>query len=286
MTHANRQRIDYLRWSLSRIATADTTCPACGSASTRVVDRKYLVTSLLECLSCRLRFRIPKEEPGEANNFYQDTYREGMTTQMPPDDILKLFMLNKFIGTEKNFAPYIDVCLAAGLQPGARILDFGCSWGYGSWQFRQAGFEVFSSEISRPRREYARTKLDCRMLENPASVAGTIDCFFSAHVIEHLPDPGILFAMAQSAITNSGIIVTFCPNGDPQSEWSDHYSDLWGRKHPLVITPAFIEQAAAKYGLTARMYSNPYDLNAISTRAKSGRLPGDELCIIMRKPGH
>jgi SAM-dependent methyltransferase len=283
MRQATRQRIDYFRWSLARIGSADPTCPACGSSITRVVDRKYMVTSLLECGVCRLRFRLPKEEPNQAADFYQESYTEGMTTQMPSDAALQLLLCSGFRGTEKDFEGYIGVCRAAGVKAGARILDFGCSWGYGSWQFREAGFDVYSSEISRPRRDYARDKLGCRMVEQLSSLDGSIDCFFSAHVIEHLPNPHVLIEFARRAIKPDGVIVTFCPNGDPRSSWANHYSDLWGRKHPLVITPAFVESVSRQYRFSAQIHSNPYDTDAIA-RAESQPVPaGDELCIIWKR---
>jgi len=285
MTYQMRQRIDYFKWSLTRLGDTDVSCPACGSPATRVVGRKYLVTALRECQPCRLRFRVPKEEPEQAGAFYQNTYQEGMTTRMPSDDELADLLKAGFAGTVKDFTPYIEVCRALGMKRGARLLDFGCSWGYGSWQFRQAGFDVWSSEISVPRREFARTKLQCRLLEDLGSVAGSIDCFFSAHVIEHLPNPGIIFRIARAALTDTGVMVTFCPNGDPESSWSNHYSDLWGRKHPLVITPEFINQNCRKYGFTARMYSEPYNLEAIARGDDGGALSGEELCIVMRRDG-
>ena len=55
----------------------------------------------------------------------------------------------RFAGEEKNYAGYIAVLHALGVAEGARMLDFGCSWGYGSWQLAQAGFAVEAFEISR-----------------------------------------------------------------------------------------------------------------------------------------
>jgi 2-polyprenyl-3-methyl-5-hydroxy-6-metoxy-1,4-benzoquinol methylase len=283
MMPASRQRIDYFCWSLGRVLTADTTCPACGSPNSRCLLRKYLVTSLHECGECRLRFRVPKELPDRAEEFYQEAYHEGMTTEMPSAAALSGLLETSFAGTDKDFRTYLDVLRAAGVRPGARLLDFGCSWGYGSWQFRRAGFEVWSAEISRPRATYAREKLACRMVEDPGSLSGAIDCFFSAHVIEHLPDPHTLLNLASRVLAPSGTMLTFCPNGDPLSSWRDHYDDLFSRKHPLVITPAFIRAAAPRHGFRVRMYSDPYDLDAIARGEEAAGLPGEELCMVMRR---
>jgi hypothetical protein len=250
-----------------------------------VVGRKYLVTMLFECPDCKLKFRVPKEDPAVAKDFYQEAYQEGFTTEMPSPAALAGLLQRKFIGSEKDYSTYIDVCRAAGLRENAVILDFGCSWGYGSWQLREAGFRVFSYEVSRARADYAKNALGCEMVEDLASLAGDVDCLFSAHVIEHLPDPTMIVSTARVILAPSGIAITFCPNGDTSSSWSNHYSDLWGKHHPSVITPGFLQRACDDTGLSLRTYSDPYDFRAIYNEAVVTSLPGEELCAIMRRSG-
>jgi hypothetical protein len=250
-----------------------------------VVGRKYLVTMLCECPDCQLKFRVPKEDPVAAEDFYQEAYQEGFTTEMPSPAVLARLLERKFIGSAKDYSTYIAVCQAAGLRENAVILDFGCSWGYGSWQLRQAGFRVYSYEVSRARADYARNSLGCEMIEDLTSLSGKVDCLFSAHVIEHLPDPTMIVNTAREILAPKGMAISFCPNGDTSSSWSNHYSDLWGKHHPSVITPAFLQRASAAAGLSLRTYSDPYDLRAIYSDAAVRDLPGEELCAIMRRSG-
>jgi SAM-dependent methyltransferase len=227
---------------------------------------------------------VPKEDPAAAVNFYQKAYKAGFASDMPPAPALAGLLEKKFIGSDGgDYSARIAVCQAVGLKPGDVILDFGCSWGYGSWQLRQAGFCVYSFEVSRARAGYARSSLGCETVDNLSTLDGKVDCFFSSHVIEHLPNPTTILEMARKALRPGGVGVTFCPNGDPSSAWSDHYGDLLGKHHPSVITPAFLRHACAVAGFTVNMYSNPYDLDGIANAVDAGALPGDELCAVMRK---
>src|SRR5205807_2594130 len=122
-----------------------------------------------------------------------------------------------FAGTEKDYSTYIAVLRAVPLGPGSVIFDFGCSWGYGSWQLRHAGFKVYSSEVSRPRARYAVEQLQCELYD-PQQLREKVDCFFAAHVIEHLPNPRDLWEIARGVLKPSGKVVLFLPNGEPSRE--------------------------------------------------------------------
>ena len=113
----------------------------------------------------------------------------------------------------------------------------------------QAGFVVKSYEVGQQRAQYAATYLGCTMVENLRSLDGTIDCFFSAHVIEHLPDPNIVFVEAAKLLAPGGYFVCYCPNGNPDRERIDaSYHKIWGKVHPLLITPNFMRWACERHG--------------------------------------
>ena len=169
----------------------------------------------------------------------------------------------------------------------ARIVDFGGSWGYASWQFRQAGFEVFTYEIGRERALYAKQKLGCTIMEDLRPLDGTIDCFFSAHVIEHLPNPNIFFDEAAKVLAPAGMIVCCCPNGAQerqQSEGLDAYDKNWGKVHPLMITPGFMRREALKRSFAScNVYSSPVNLLDVAAR-RDGDLSQSELLTIAYRP--
>ncbi len=78
---------------------------------------------------------------------------------------LQVFLGCDFAGTEKERSTYLKVIQAAGIRPGMGVLDFGCSWGYGRWQLRQAGYKVLSYEISSPRSRCAESMLGCTLID-------------------------------------------------------------------------------------------------------------------------
>lgn len=242
-------KLDYLWWAAAQASRADTACPGCGSETTTLVRRKYVVTSLYECKVCKLRFRVPKESQKKADKLYRkEAYRQSFTTAVPNPTELAHMLDTNFRETEKDYSPYIEILRSTGLRHGARILDFGCSWGYGSWQMARAGFSVASLEIGEERARYAREQLGCEMVADLRALDGTIEAFFSAHVIEHLPDPKILFREAARLLVPGGFFVCFCPNGNPaRQETERYYHQSWGKVHPLLITPGFMEWACREH---------------------------------------
>jgi predicted RNA-binding Zn-ribbon protein involved in translation (DUF1610 family) len=265
-------RVRYFWWAAKQVVGSDTTCPSCGNAGTRLVRRKYLVTSLYECPDCALRFRVPRETSGKVQDLYvEESYRQGFTTALPSPEELAALLSRNFSGHGNHYGRFIAAIQALDLPRDARVVDFGSSWGYGSWQLRQAGFSAFSYEIGRDRAQFARDRLGCTMVDDLRTLDGTIDCFFSAHVIEHLPDPNIIFAEAAKLLVPGGSLICFCPNGSPTREKLDaNYDRYWGQVHPLLITPEFMKWACKRHG---------FEL------VKIGRGGNDiELLTVARKP--
>src|ERR1035441_3257241 len=158
-TYTNRSRkFRYFLWALARGDRSDRSCPSCANVQVYTVRRKFLVTALLECQNCGLRFRVPKDTDTRSRHFYQEDYEQGFTTDVPSDEQLKEMLPCRFKNTVKDYQIYINVLRAIGIEPGMTVLDFGCSWGYGSWQLREAGFKVYSYEVSKSRAEFARRR--------------------------------------------------------------------------------------------------------------------------------
>ena len=142
--------------------------------------------------SVKIHFRVPKASPEKEVQFYQRDYEQGFTTDCPTPDELTRLKRCCFAGTEKDYSSYVAVLRAMRLAPGSSIFDFGCSWGYGSWQLRHAGYRVYSFEVSRPRARYAVENLQCELFP-PDKLPEKVDCFFAAHVIEHLTNPRVIW---------------------------------------------------------------------------------------------
>ena len=276
----------YFLWALKNLKNRDLSCPFCKGSDTRLIRRKALVTSLWECQACGLRFRIPKDRPEEAFDYYQEGYQQELTTACPSEAELAKLVEAKFLGSPVDFREYIEILTALSLGTGDTLLDFGASWGYGSWQFTQAGFAVYSLEISQPRAAYAREKLHCRVINDIEEIPGKVKGFFSAHVIEHLADPNLLWEAASRVLEPEGIMVTFCPNGEPRREQScgaKKYHQLWNKKHPLLLNSRCLREMAKAYGFVPYIFSTPYCLEDIRSLKEPAELAGDELLLVARR---
>ena len=129
------QKVRYLLRAVIHLALRQNLdCPNCHSRSSEVVDRKYLFTTLRRCPSCQLLHRIPRDSTGQGKTFYQAEYRQGFTTDMPEDEALQKLLVNKFRGGPRDYQPYLELLAKLGLNKGASLLEYGCSWGYGAWQ--------------------------------------------------------------------------------------------------------------------------------------------------------
>lgn len=220
------------------------TCPSCGSLPGRTIDWKYF-HQLLQCSSCDLLFRYPRETEGSMYQFYQSHYRQaGLTTDLPDDEALAHLLRSNFIGSDKDFRGFLSLFDALGLPTGSRILDFGANWGYAMHQFKAAGFSVTGYEISESRAQFGE-KLNLRILTDwaEASQEAPFDICFSAHVLEHTPDPAEAIQRQISLLKPGGFLIAVFPHGSGPFREADPngFHKLWGRVHPVLPTVSFIQ---------------------------------------------
>jgi SAM-dependent methyltransferase len=244
-------KVAYLRRSMAgQFVRRRFSCPSCSGSNNTVVSRKYVITQLRRCADCDLLFRTPIDDPAGNRDYYEGEYAQSFTTDLPSDESLAELIKNNFDGSEKSWAYYNDVLRRLGLGVGARIFDFGCSWGYGSYQMSRAGYSVIAYEIAPTRKRYAEQKLtvmtvaDIEKGVSDPNLAGTFDCFFSSHVLEHVPRPATVFRFARALLRSGGVFVSFTPNGSEQAralfpEWNK----WWGEVHPSFIDDHFLDRA-------------------------------------------
>ncbi len=229
-------------------------------------------------------FRSPTTTAEENLSFYQNDYRSGATTREPNVDELRALTAAKFRGHRKDFSRYIALLAALGARQGQRVLDFGCSWGYGSWQLTQAGYRVSGYEISKPRCSFAREKLAVAAHHDLEAVGddGTFDVFFSSHVLEHAPSVAAVIAYARRKLKPDGLSVAITPNGSDgfRAANPDSWGKSWGLVHPNLLDDVFFRQAFPRCLLAA----SPFDPPEIGRRWKSNlrevpALDGRELMV-------
>lgn len=221
----------------------------------------------------------------ESERFYQAAYRQGFTTEMPSDAELAR-MLQAGFGPERDYGAYVEVLDALGCRPGTRIFDFGCSWGYGSRQLLQRGYQVQAFEVSQPRGSFAREKLGIDVVSSLEAVRGPFDVFFSAHVLEHVPSVAEAVRRGMSLLRPGGLFVAFTPNGSAEFRAADPaaWHKLWGLVHPQLIDAEYYRGLFA--GRACLLASSPYDTQGISRWRENPRaavelaLAGPELLCV------
>jgi 2-polyprenyl-3-methyl-5-hydroxy-6-metoxy-1,4-benzoquinol methylase len=255
-------------------------CPQCGSSQYSMISRKRILTSLVQCRRCCLRYRVPQDAPEHYFDFYQTAYTSSLATQCPSAENLDAMLSSGFKNTEKNFDHSIQLLTAIGLEKSQDILDYGASWGYATWQFQRFGFSATGYEISKPRAKYAREQLKVNVVDSEDQVAdGSLDCVFSSHVLEHVPAPRIALDFGKRVLRPGGWFVALTPNGSDacRKRHPREYNHSWGRLHPLYLNAEFYERYLADYPflLLSSEYGEQYDLESIAAWDKNSQYLGD-----------
>lgn len=177
--------------------------------------------------------------------FYQTAYRQsGLTTELPSKSHLENLVETNFSGSSKDFTRFIRLFSALRIPAGSKILDFGANWGYGTYQFEKAGFESIPYEISKPRAKFGE-QIGISVISDWADIETRklFDVAFSAHVLEHTPDPQEAILRQIKAIRPGGYLIAVYPHGSRAFKEADprRFHKIWGQVHPVLLTDRFID---------------------------------------------
>jgi len=247
-------------------------------------------------------YRVPTTSKIENNKFYQKDYTgggqslsndiENFTIDMPNIDASHDPKTIDYKNTEKDYSNNIKVLQSLkelNKKDKIKLFDYGCSWGYGSYQIQQKGYEVTSFEISKSRANYAKTKLGINTIDDLSLVEDeSFDIFFSAHVLEHLPEPKLTLDYALRIVKKDHYLVIFVPNGSMHFKKIDpRWDKLWGLIHPNLIDEEFYKNVFNdhQYFITSSFEDDKKNLQKFKEGKNNyiGRLDGGELLIIVKK---
>jgi SAM-dependent methyltransferase len=256
-------------------------CPFCAeSRHLELLGTKKLLLRIFRCNRCLLIFRYPQDGPDGNQDYYQGTYHSGPVTELPSGtelaDSLKFGFKGQLDHSRKHK-------LLKALKPSGKILDYGCSWGYGVHQLESLGYEAIGFEISKPRAAYGRIALGVHIIDELGEVrrlpAGSFDAIFTNHVIEHLPDLRESFDMFNRLLRDDGLLLNILPNfGSRLAMGGAAFWNIIGRDHPLAPTRAFFELVLPSNGFRQIVCgSGPFDENLVSLFAQGqfGVIPAD-----------
>ncbi|MBX3405465.1 MAG: class I SAM-dependent methyltransferase [Phycisphaeraceae bacterium] len=155
---------------------------------------------------------------------------------------------------------------AAGIAPGARVLDLGCGCGEFSGFFKELGYEAEGIDISANAVEYAR-----RNHPGPAyhvgevqtllpARAGAFDAVFSSEVIEHLFDVEGYLRSINRLLKPRGVLVLTTPYHGvakniviAMSKFSRHFDPLG--QHIRFFDKPGLEMCLRKFGFAPEVWT-------------------------------
>jgi hypothetical protein len=274
---------------LSLLSLQSKCCPYCGSNSTQCVGKNATLSHVRSCPECSLIFRWPKQDRRFNLGFYQSSYsraHHSPVTDLPSDEELAAYKASNFSHSPRDFHDYIALMKILGVRT---VLDYGCSWGYAVYQFRESGFDAYGLEISKPRGSYGREKLGVEIFDDATRLLNSglkFDCIFSSHVLEHLPSPSIAFDLFQSVAKASSVWILEVPNcGGTNAEthglkWGPFSSAL----HPLSLSADFFIHALSRFRGNFHCTDKPFEPTALArafNESPSSKNPsGDELVVL------
>lgn len=246
----------------------------------------------IKCPDCDLIYRYPKPNIGASVTYYQENYKGGSVTDLPTPEILASRLNERFRGPGAGNDYSSRISVLEQIRSSGKVFEFGCSWGYGLWQLRNAGYDVAGFEISEKRAEFGRRQLGVSIVSDrneKLCAFGSYDIVFSAHVLEHIPDLGSTLDFLVNLLKPDGTLVTICPNAAGRTarlrglKWGAFLSE----DHVNAITAAFLCRALVDRGLidvrcATEPFATPWTKWPLDEREDS--LNGEELLIVARRP--
>ena len=281
----NTQKLKYLLRSAANFGQKKE-CPYCFNTSFQKSDVKYLFTSLLKCDNCGLLHRHPKDKIEWSEKFYQSEYAIDvhMMTNMPTDEEIQKLKDSCFPNL-RDFYPYLQPLIGDK----AKVIDYGCSWGYNVFKLIQSGYNAEGYELSKPRAAFGKQKLEVKIHNDEKELSKEVDLVLSSHVIEHLPDIQHFINLSRTCLKQDGVFMAFCPNGN--QEYRKREPDIWhvnwGSLHPNFLDIEF-----AKFAFKDNPYlilTDDWDFNFEliknwddKSQVVGSKLDGKELLIIAK----
>jgi hypothetical protein len=219
------------------------TCPFCHGIEYEVIEKKYLVTSLLKCRNCHLNFKHPRDTELFFTKHYQSDYKtvHSYMSDLPSEEVLIGLLKDNFPENRsyKKYFSSLQVDMAE--IENTKILEYGASWGYNIHKLRKEGFDPCGYELSIPRADFGCKRLGLQLVHRESDLRSENHIFFSNHVIEHLTDINKFISLARSKLTCNGYFIAFCPNGAKSYKVRepDIYRLTWGFEHPNLLDHEF-----------------------------------------------
>jgi hypothetical protein len=167
-------------------------------------------------------------------------------TDLPSHAQVEEYKKNNFRGSPVDFSHYTRLLKHLGCK---RVIDYGCSWGYGAYQFANSGLIAHGLEVSLPRAEFGRKELGVVPIYSSTKEVlrqePLYDAIFTSHVLEHLPSPRIALSFFEKISKQGTFLIIEVPNcsGKDAREEGVHWGPFNSAIHPLSYTWDFFTKS-------------------------------------------
>ncbi|MDD2707648.1 MAG: methyltransferase domain-containing protein [Verrucomicrobiae bacterium] len=278
-------RWQFAVWAMGARFKADAgRCPYCRSTRHLFLQRKKILLQARRCRDCGLVYRWPADDPERLRKWYNQGYDGGIVTDLPRAEELPGLLEKSFCGSRYEKADYLRWVSEAIPAP-ARVLDYGCSWGYFVWQLQRAGYAAEGFEISGVRTGFGREKLGLRLVSdweaNRPAIKESYDVVFSGHVLEHAAEVKKGLTQLTEAIRPGGFLVLVVPNGGGREarRWGVRWGPYLGETHTVAFEAEWFSNHLGEFGMKiGELFSPDRD-------GKDRKCEGDELVCVAQKGG-
>jgi 2-polyprenyl-3-methyl-5-hydroxy-6-metoxy-1,4-benzoquinol methylase len=244
-----------LRMATQRWSSDNALCPYCDSRFADILQRKWLLIEARRCLHCGLIFRWPTDATEDNRKFYETDYEGQQATDVPDAAAAATMAANDFTGTPWHRGDRVRfIERALGKPDGRTLLDFGCSWGYATQQYKAAGWRASGYEIDRRRAEFGRVALGLDIKNSLAEYsAWKFDVILADHSFEHVPRLGDILETWVSLAAPDAVLVVFVPNGSCRDarRLGVGWGPFIGEAHTVAFTMEWFIRNLPRHGFHA-----------------------------------
>jgi len=210
-------RINFaIKMLFSRFDKKRSLCPYCYSKNFIVLERKKLIIQARKCVHCGLIYRWPTDNENDNIEFYENNYMNSSgrsTPDLPDENLIKSIVEGHVIPLKLDKSRRINF-LKKNVTKKGRLLDFGCSWGISSYQYKNVGYEVVGFEIDRHRAEFGTKNLGINIIYkwDQLDENNKFDIIIADHSLEHVPILKDVFDYFGKYSKKGSQLVIFVPN--------------------------------------------------------------------------
>lgn len=282
-------RFGFAWWALrARFKAESQQCPYCLGTDSEFIGRKWLLIEARRCRGCGLIFRWPSYDSKRYRDYYRESYHDdcrfGSFAGLPSLEEVTELKKKGIAGSSYDRSDKIDF-LSHYIKPGARILDYGSSWGYTTRQFVERGFEAVGFDLSEKQARFGADQLGLRMESDfgrlvPETV-GMFDAIYAHWMLEHCHRIKPILERFSVLTKPGGVVMIVVPNaaGVKARQLGVRWGPMIGETHSIAFEPSWFEKHLPEFGFETTVFSDP-----IAGARGDMQCKGEELfCIGIKK---